>query len=73
MSWIVSIAGWLQIVTAVFMITAARSAMHETTAVAAFGLGVLAIGLGRMLQYREDDKRREAAERDAKNSARKII
>ncbi|MCU0826150.1 MAG: hypothetical protein MUE52_01785 [Tabrizicola sp.] len=74
MSWLVTIAGWLQIAAAAFILISARSAMHETTAAAAFGAGVLALGLGRLLQYREDDdKRREAAEREARNNARKIV
>jgi hypothetical protein len=58
MSWIVTIAGWAQILASIFMVMVARSAMHETTAVVAFGSGILAIGLGRLLQYREDDDKR---------------
>jgi hypothetical protein len=73
MSWLLYVAGWVQIVLAGFIVFSARNAMHETTAAAAFGAGVLALGLGRLVQYREDDdKRREAAEREAKNEARKI-
>lgn len=73
MSWLLYVAGWVQIVAAAFIVFSARSAMHETTAAAAFGAGILALGLGRLVQYREDDdKRREAAEREAKNEARKI-
>lgn len=74
MSWFVSIAGGLQILAGLFFIVNARGAMHETTAAVAFGMGVLALGLGRILQYREeDDARRAAAERKAEWEARKTV
>ena len=73
MSWLVYIAGGLQLVFGGFIFSAGRSAMHETTAAVAIGFGVLALGLGRLLQYREDDdKRQEAADREGRNQARAI-
>jgi hypothetical protein len=61
MSWIITIAGWLQIVAGVFILIAARSAMHETTAAVGIGFGFVCLALGRMLQYREEDEKRRAA------------
>jgi membrane protein involved in colicin uptake len=74
MSWIITIAGWAQIVAGGFFLAYARGAMHEATAAVAIGMGVVALALGRMLQYREeDDARRADAERKEKWEARKIV
>jgi hypothetical protein len=70
MSILMTVAGYLQIVVAGLIMFSASSAMHETTAAAAFGAGVLALGLGRLLQYREEDeKRRKEAESSASYAA----
>lgn len=57
----------------VFVFSQSKSAMHETTAAVAIGAGVVALALGRLLQYQEDEvKRREDTERQAKQDARAI-
>lgn len=73
MSYLMTIAGWLQILFGVFIFSESKSAMHETTAVVAIGAGVVALALGRLLQYKEEEvKDREDAERQAKQDARAI-
>lgn len=73
MAWVITIAGWLQIAFGAFAFSVGKSAMTETTAVCAIGFGVVALALGRMLEYRAaDDARREADARQARLEANKI-
>lgn len=74
MSTVIYLAAVLQIGFGVLAVAAGRNAMNETTAAVAIGLGVVALGLGRLLQYREaEELRRETAERKADWEARKIV
>jgi hypothetical protein len=57
MSYVLIFAGFAQIAVGFFIVFVARSAMHETTAAVAIGMGFLALGLGRLLQYREDEEK----------------
>lgn len=73
MSYIVQIAAILQLAFGVYAAALGRNAMNETTAAVAIGFGVVALGIGRLLQYREaDEKARAAAESLAKWEAKNI-
>ena len=54
MSILLTILGLLQIAAGIFFIGAAKGGIHETTAVVAFGMGVLAIGIGHVIKCLED-------------------
>lgn len=60
MSLILMGAGCVQIAFGVLIVAAARGAIHETTAAVAIGMGFLALGLGRLLHYREVEETRRA-------------
>lgn len=73
MSTVIYLAAVLQIGFGVLAVAAGRNAMNETTAAVAIGLGVVALGLGRLLQYREaEEAKRDAAAHAAKWEERKI-
>jgi hypothetical protein len=59
MSIIMIFAGLGQIAVGFFILYIAQSAVHETTAAVAVGMGFLALGLGRLLQYKEEEEARQ--------------